>query len=260
MIDTHAHLDFEQFDEDRSEVISRFFEHNGKAIINIGVDWDRNEKTLEIAGDNKNIFASIGFHPHEARDDFDLAGAKRYILKRIEHNKVVAIGEIGLDYFRMSDNKTGENQRRLFEMQLEVAIKNNLPVIIHCRDAYEDLLKIIENQKYKQMKMVIHCFSAGENYLERFLDFPNLMVSFTGNITFVKDEDELTKAVEKTPLERLMAETDCPFLAPAPYRGKRNEPEFVKKIIEKIADVKRLPTEKVENQTDKNAIEFFGLK
>ncbi|MFO7807276.1 MAG: TatD family hydrolase, partial [Candidatus Moraniibacteriota bacterium] len=231
-----------------------------KAIINIGVDWDRNEKTLEIARSNKNIFASLGFHPHEAREDFDFTKAKKYLEDKTKNKEVVSIGEIGLDYFRINDEYAKSIQKKLLKMQLDIAGKIGFPVVIHCRDAYGDLLEIISEEEYRKIKMVIHCFSAGEKYLERFLDFPNLMVSFTGNITFVKDEDELTKAVKKAPLERAMVETDCPFLAPVPYRGKRNEPEFVKKIIERIAEVKRMPTGKIENQTDQNAIAFFGLR
>jgi len=258
MIDTHAHLDFGQFDEDRKSVTKRFFDDGGKAILNVGVDKKRNKKTLEIAEEDDRIFVSLGFHPEG--DNFDLEEVEKYLKEKSENPKVKAIGEIGLDYFHSKDPKDRDFQKELFVKQLEIAKKIGLPVVIHCRDAYGDLLEIISDEKFREMKMVIHCFSAGLKRTKQFLKFPNLKFSFTGNITFVKDEDELLKVVDLIPLERMMVETDCPFLAPVPHRGKRNEPAFVRFIIEKIAEVKGLSYEEVERQTDKNAIRFFNLK
>jgi TatD DNase family protein len=260
MIDTHAHLDFEQFDEDREGVINRFFNDGGKAIVNIGVDFKRNEKSLKIASENSKIFSSLGFHPEEGSEkEIDLVKIENYLREKSKNSKVVAIGEIGLDYFHTKDEKKQEFQRKLFIKQLEIARDLNLPVIIHCRDAYEDLLEIISQEKFREMKMVVHCFCGGVGELDKFLQLPNLKISFTGNITFVKDDDKLTEVVKKIPIDRIMVETDCPFLAPVPNRGKRNEPVYVKYVIEKIAEIKGLNFKEIEKQTDKNAIEFFDL-
>lgn len=259
MLDTHAHLDFESFDEDREKVIKRFFDDNGKAIINIGVDFERNAKSLKIASENPKIFSSLGFHPEEG-EEIDLAEVEDYLRENCKNSKVVAIGEVGLDYFHTKDENKREFQKKLFVEQLEIAKDLKLPVIIHCRDAYEDLLKIISKPKFNKMFLVMHCFNANMKETERFLKIPNLKFSFTGNITFVKAESELLKIVKKIPLSRMMVETDCPFLAPVPNRGKRNEPSYVKFIIEKIAEVKQLSFEEIEKKTDKNAIEFFKIK
>ncbi len=258
MIDTHVHLDFEQFNEDRKNVIKRFFDNGGKAILNIGVDEDRSNKTLEIAENYLQIFAVLGFHPENG--EVNLEEVEKYLKEKCQNSKVKAIGEIGLDYFHSSDEEDREFQKKLFIKQLEVAKNLNLPVVIHCRDAYADLWEIISQTQFKKLKMVIHCFCGGVEEAKNFLQLPNLKFSFTGNITFVKENDELLKVVKKIPLNRIMVETDCPFLAPVPNRGKRNEPSFVKFVIEKIAEIKVLSFDEVENQTDKNAIDFFDLE
>jgi TatD DNase family protein len=259
MIDTHAHLDFPQFDGDREEVIKRFFDGEGKFILNIGVDKERNQKTLEIAENNKNIFAVLGFHP-EIEENIDLREVEYYLMENSNNPKLKAIGEIGLDYFHTKDDKKRIWQKKLFIKQLEITKKLDLPVVIHCRDAYRDLLKIISKKEFENLKMVMHCFCGALEEMERFLKFPNLKFSFTGNLTFLKEGDELLKVVKEIPLDRIMVETDCPFLAPVPHRGKRNEPAYVKYVIEKIAEIKKMDYKKIEKETDKNAVKFFGLK
>jgi len=267
MIDTHAHLDFKNFDDDRENVIKRFFDDGGKTIINIGVNWEGNNGSLEIAEKNENIFVSLGFHPEE--EGLDLRKVENYLKEKAQNSKVKAIGEIGLDYFHtpkqtiqgVTVNKNRiEFQKKLFIKQLEVAKALDLPVVIHCRDAYADVLEIISKKKFQEMKMVMHCFCGGIKETEDFLKLPNLKFSFTGNLTFLKEDDELLKVVEKIPLKKIMVETDCPFLTPTPNRGKRNEPSYVKYVIEKIAEIKGLKSKRIENQTDKNAIEFFDIK
>jgi TatD DNase family protein len=259
LIDTHAHLDFPQFDEDRKKVIKRFFDEKGRAILNIGVDKDRNQKTLEIAENNKNVFAVLGFHP-ETEKETSFEEIEKFLLKNCKNSKVKAVGEIGLDYFHSKDKNSREWQREIFKKQLKIVKKLDLPAVIHCRDAYQDLLKIISIKKFREIKMVLHCFCGGLKETEEFLKFPNLKFSFTGNLTFLKEGDELLKVVKEIPLDRIMVETDCPFLAPVPYRGKRNEPVYVKYVIEKIAEIKKLDYQKIEKETDKNAVKFFDLK
>jgi TatD DNase family protein len=263
MIDTHAHLDFENFNSDRDEVISRFFlEKRGLAILNIGVDFESNLKSVEFANNNEHIFASIGFHPEildQMRELFSLEKAMSQLEKLSKEKKVRAVGEIGLDYFHNPENK--EKQKELFVSQLDFAQKQKLPVIIHCRDAYEDVYEIISREKYQNLKMVMHCYGGDKNQTQKLLQLRNLAFSFTGNITFPKKtEAEIFEVIEMIPLEKIMAETDCPFLAPVPMRGKRNEPVFVKFVVEKIAQLKKYEAKKMEEILDENATEFFGFK
>lgn len=259
MIDTHAHLDFPQFDEDRREVLGRFFEAGGEVLINVGVDEERNRKSAEIAQSHQKVFTTAGFHPHEASEEFDFSEMEKQLRVRDQYEKTVAIGEIGLDYFRISNSKEKDFQKKLFISQLKIAQETGLPVVLHCREAYGDLLEIISQKEFKGMPLVLHCFSGKEEDLKKFLQIPELMISYTGNITFVKEGDELLKVVKRTPLSRMMVETDCPFLAPAPHRGKRNEPFFVKEVLSKIASVKDVSFKEAERRTDQNAIKFFRL-
>lgn len=260
MIDTHAHLDFENFDKDLDETIERFFEDKGKAIINIGVDEERIEKSLELSKKYENIFVSVGFHPEEIQSLENFETIESHLKKVVaENDKVVAIGEIGLDYFHSKKQEEHQKQKELFEIQLKLAKELELPVVLHCRDAYEDMLEILSKGEYSEIPKVLHCYAGEPEYTEKFLKLENLMFSFTGNITFVKDDNFLLESLRMIPLEKIMAETDCPFLAPVPKRGKRNEPQFTRYIIEKIAEVKKVSAEKIEEQTDQNAINFFNL-
>ena len=259
MIDTHAHLDFKEFNEDRAEVIARFFKESGKAIVTVGVNKERNEKAVTLAQKNKAIFASLAYHPEEAekispqRAEEEL---KKILEEKINKNKVVAIGETGLDYFHNTENKL--KQKILFEVQLELAKKYKLPTIIHCREAYEDVYNILKTKN--EDKKVIHCYGGNIKQTKKFLELANFWFSFTGNITFEKNtQAEIFEVVKMISLKKIMVETDAPFLAPVPYRGKRNEPVYVKEIIKKIAEIKKMDFKKVETITDQNAINFFKL-
>jgi TatD DNase family protein len=281
MIDTHAHLDFENFDEDREEVISRFFSQNGKAIVNVGVDLERSRKSIEIAEKHGSIFVSVGLHPdyftqHETRNTKqDWIGDLRELAK---NEKVVAIGETGLDYFRIGDNgeigEIRERQRKGFVEQIKLAQELNLPVIVHCREAWDDLYDIVaQNSKRKAQnhnaklknkndKFILHCYSGDRKDTEKFLELPNVNFSFSGNITYPKPierAEKLAEAVRMIPLDRIMLDSDSPYLAPQEFRGKRNEPTYVKYIAQKIADIKEISGEKVEKVTDQNAEKFFGI-
>lgn len=263
MIDTHAHLDFENFESDLKNVVSDFLKDNQEGrIVNIGVDFERNLKSVELAQKYRIIFSTIGFHPEvldEMGGEFDLQKALSQLEDLAHKEKVVAIGEIGLDYFHNKENK--EEQKKLFIAQLDFALKKNLPVVIHCRDAYEDAYKIISQKKYENLMMVMHCFCANLKQTKIFLELENLFFSFTGNITFPKKDDaEIFDVIKTIPLDRMMVETDCPFLAPHPFRGKRNEPKFVKYVIEKMALLKKEDFREIEKTFDKNAINFFNLK
>jgi len=281
MIDTHAHLDFSQFDQDREEVIARFFESGGRAIINIGVDLEHSRKSIEIAEKHKNIFASVGLHPdffmeHRTWNMEQIFGE---LEKLARNKKVAAMGETGLDYYSHTDNPIidaeKENQKAGFIEQIKLAQELNLPVIVHCRDAWEDLYKIIFKVRpfpsrkqvagipQGQTFFVLHCYSGEKRDTEKFLKLPNVYFSFSGNITYPKPKEraeKLSEAIKMIPLDKIMLDSDAPFLAPQEVRGKRNEPINVLYIAKKIAEIKGLGTEIVLRATDENAVKFFGLK
>ncbi|MDP1846093.1 MAG: TatD family hydrolase [Candidatus Moranbacteria bacterium] len=262
MIDTHAHLDFPEFDKDREEVIARFFENGGKAIVNIGVDLETSEKSIELAENHEKIFAAVGFHPHRAGEKLSLPTNDdiEELKKLATHKKVKAIGEIGLDYFNYKDPEQIKQQKTLFKKQLKIADEAGLPVVMHCREAWNDLFEMIQSEK--NIRFVLHCYSGEKKDTEKFLELPNVCFSFSGNITYPKPierAEKLAEAVKMIPLERTMLDSDSPFLAPQQARGKRNEPSYVRYIAEKIAEIKEISIEKVEKTTDENANEFFGL-
>jgi TatD DNase family protein len=209
----------------------------------------------------ENIFVSVGFHPEEIEnlENFnDIEGCLKKVFK--ENKKIVAIGEVGLDYFHSKKEAEHQKQKELFEIQLKLANELNLPVVLHCRDAYDDMLEILSKEEYLEIFKVLHCYCGGLEHTKKFSELENLMFSFTGNITFVKDDNFLLESLRMIPIEKIMTETDCPFLAPVPNRGKRNEPKFTRHVIEKIAEVKKMSIEKIEQQADQNAIDFFNLK
>jgi TatD DNase family protein len=260
LIDTHAHLDFREFDQDRDQVIKRAFRKGIEKIINIGCNLERSRNSIKLAERYDNIYAAVGIHPHDIVN-YQLSEAETELKKLAKQNKVVAIGECGLDYFRMDKENKEENIRRqkdFFIMQIRIARDFNLPLIIHCRDAYSDLLEVLKEQANSH-KGVTHCFSASFKYAKEFLDL-GFLISFTGNITYAKEDDAILETVKEISLDKIMVETDSPYLAPVPHRGERNEPAFVRYIAEKITEIKEIDFEKVAEQTTKNAIKIFNLK
>lgn len=273
-IDTHAHLDDEKFNPDQLEVIERAFASGVEKIINVGADLNGSQSSVVLAEKHKNIYAAVGLHPHcfnrvgEAQElssgqaiTFQELSSENFSeLKNLAQNKkVVAIGEIGLDYYsHMEDLITEaqkENQKKGFVIQIELAKELNLPVIIHCRDAYADTLEAIKN--YPEVRFVFHCYGGSLNFTEKLLPMENVHFSVTGNITYAKGDAEILKVVKSIPLEKIMLETDCPYLAPVPHRGKRNEPAFVSLVAEKIAEIKNLTVDEIAEITTRNAKSFF---
>lgn len=242
MIDTHAHLDLKQFNKDREKVITRCFKRGIKKIINISLDLSLLEK-------HENIYGAVGYHPEADKSDLEklkaLAGRP----------KIVAIGEIGLDKSKISNLKS---QISIFQKQLALAEKFKLPIILHCRKAHEDLINIL-NTKYKiqntLFRGVIHCFTGSFKQAQKYLNL-GFYLSFTGLITYDRGYD---KVILNTPLEKILLETDCPFLAPGPYRGQRCEPWMVKFTAQKIAEIKNISFDKVVSQTTKNAEKLFKI-
>lgn len=251
-IDTHCHLDFPEYDTDRSTVIARAKDEGIGYIINIGSSLTGSQKSVELARQYDFIYATVGLHPHEA-DKFTPE-----IQKTLEtlagEEKVVAIGEIGLDYYKNYSSK--ENQRKLFTIMLGLAKKLDLPIVIHNRQADADVLAMLK--PLLPHKITLHCFSGDEDFLKTCLDL-GFFVSFTCNITYKKAEG-LRSLVKIMPLERLFLETDAPFLSPEGFRGKRNEPLQVKLLAEEVARIKGISLEEVAGATTDNAKTFFDLK
>lgn len=289
MIDIHAHLDFPEFDQDREEVISRFFEKEGKTIVNIGVDLERSQKSIELAEKYEGIYASVGLHPDwfTEHGKWNMKQVLEKLKKMAEHEKVVAIGECGLDYFRIkkpdflkknsfSAEEVKENQKRGFLAQIKIARELNLPVIVHCREAcpvasdeiperfeaWRDLYEIVSNFKFQISNFVLHCYSGSSEDTKRFLNFSNVHFSFSGNITYPKPKkkhDKLVEAIQEIPLDKIMLDSDSPFLAPQEMRGKRNEPINILYIAKKIAEIKKINKKEIERKTDENAEKFFRI-
>ena len=250
-IDTHAHLNFEDFENDYSQVIEKAFKAGVKNIINVGSNLETSKKAVEIAKEYQGLYAAVGLHPiHIKEEVFD----EQAFLKLAKDKKVVAIGETGLDYYYDSSNAV--NQKEVFSEHLKIATQLSKPVILHSRDAGQDVLSVLMNQR-PLPKGVMHCFSEDWQFAKVILDM-GFYLSFTGLITFTKNQNTF-EVIREVPLEKIMIETDCPLATPEPYRGKRNEPAFVVEVAKKIAEIKKIPLSKVAEQTSKNAIELFKL-
>ncbi len=249
------------FDEDRSVVMSRMKE-NSVATIVVGVDAKTSISAVELAEKEKNIYACVGLHPTDnTKEDFDMDFYKELLA----HERVVAVGECGLDYFH-SDGSADDKGRQmeLFEKHIELAVNANKSMMIHCRpskntfDAYEDILEILEDKKKKfgdRLRGNVHFFVGNMAIAEKFFEL-DFAVSFTGVITFTSDYDEVVK---NAPLDKILSETDAPFVAPEPFRGKRNEPVHVKHVIERIAELRGEDVEFIGAQLVKNAQARFGV-
>ncbi len=257
-IDTHAHLDDPRFDRDREDVLKRAWAAGLKAIITVGC-WDGKKgfgPIVEIIKDQPSIYAALGVHPHDARKATNDAPFDLIRRLALEHKKrIVAIGETGLDYHY--DNSPREVQREVFIRHIRLARELGLPLIVHSREAQKDTMEILESECAGDVGGVLHCFSGSRDMAERALSL-GFYISFSGVVTFPGAE-ALRDVARKTPLERILIETDCPYLAPVPMRGKRNEPAFVVHTARRIADIKGLSTDDVARVTTLNAGELFGL-
>lgn len=251
-IDTHCHLDFPEFDQDRDELIKRAKDDGLSHIINIGSSLQGSIASLELAKKYELVYASVGIHPHEA-DSFNKE-VQNSIEKLARNDLVVAIGEIGLDYYK--NYSLPENQRLLFSALLGMAQDLKLPLVIHSREASVDTLKFLKSAKIE--KAVVHCFSGDGDFLKSCLDL-GFFVSFTCNITYKKAQN-LRDMVKFAPLERIFLETDAPYLSPEGLRGRRNEPSNVKYVAGEIARIKGISLEEVAAVTTCAAIKFFNLK
>ncbi len=259
IIDTHAHLDFPDYDTDLVDVLNNARSCGVESIINVGVDLKSSRNSLALK-DRVNkmdglpeMFASIGIHPNSASetDNSDFLKLKELLTG----NNVVAIGETGLDYYR--DHSSRVEQQDLFRKHIELAIESALPVIIHNREASDDCLDIISEYTQQNLRGVIHCFNGDKNYAKKFLDL-GFYISFAGPITYPK-ASSLRETAAFVPTDRLLLETDCPFLAPQKKRGKRNEPSFLQFVIPLLAEIYTLSVDDIERVTTVNAKSLFSL-
>ncbi len=252
-IDTHAHLNLNQFDNDRDQAVERALQQKVTAIINVGIDIATSRESIALAERSEHIYAAAGMHPNEsARASLDYLKQINSLLK---HSGVVAIGEIGLDYYR--DDAPADIQQRVLREQLDLAVMTDMPVIIHTRQAWDDILRILKADYNAQLRGVFHCFSGNYEQAQAVLDL-GFHISFTGVLTF--KNAKAAEIAARLPLDRLLLETDSPFMAPVPHRGKRCEPAYVPLIAEKLAAIKAVSIEEVAEQTTANARKLFRLK
>jgi TatD DNase family protein len=289
LTDSHAHLDFEDFHEDFDAVLQRASAAGVEKIVNIGADLDRSRASVLLAENHSQIYATVGVHPDEADQvDFDTIHDDLMDLAK-SSKKVVGIGETGLDYYTPSvviPAKAGNQdsgaldpssragmtkelkakQKKLFEIHMEVAKHLGLPLVVHIRngedeEAVNTAYKILSKFKFQTSNSdkagVIHCFTLGPAWAKRFVDI-GFLIGFTGIITY-KNAESIREAVQATSLDKLLLETDCPFLSPQKYRGERNEPAYVTEVASKIAEIKALPLDKVAEQTTMNVEKLFKL-
>lgn len=254
MIDTHCHLDSKDYIEDLEKVINDAFVQGVRGMIIPATEPSNFERVEEISLHHKNVFFALGVHPHNA-SEYNKDIEQNIESKAKQFNgKLVAIGEIGLDYYY---NFAPRNvQIDTFRKQLKLAKRLRLPAIVHNRDSNEDLLKIIEEEQDGNLKLVLHCFSENVDFLQQVLDL-DAYVSFTGNVTFKKNA--LAETIKNVPNDRFFLETDSPFMTPVPFRGRRNEPKFIEIIADKIAEMKSIKINEVIEMTTRNAKHFFNL-
>ncbi len=249
-IDTHAHLQFENFNNDLNETIEKAVSGGISHIINVGTNFDDCKFTLELAEKHENVYGTVGMHPNDSMD-FNEEMFKE-MSKMSGHPKIVAIGEIGLDYYW--DESPKHQQDMVFRRYLDLAADKDMPVIIHTRNSFEDTVKVVKEYKGR-VRGVFHCFSR---YAEMYKHVEELgfFVSFTGNVSFTKKYKNIFQAV---PNDKYMIETDCPFMTPVPFKGERNEPLYVKHTAEKIAEYKNVPVEEIGRETSETAKMLFKL-
>ncbi|MFA6697857.1 MAG: TatD family hydrolase [Eubacteriales bacterium] len=251
--DSHAHLDDERFDEDRDEVIRGLPDKGIAYVLNAGADMDSSQKSIDLAKSYDFIYAAVGVHPHDADS---LADTQLKALEQMaKEEKVKAIGEIGLDYHY--DFSPREQQKEAFALQLDLAFRLNLPVIIHNREAHKDTLDILRAHRSILKGGVMHSYSGSWEMAKELMDL-GFYISLAGIVTF-KNAKKPVELAEKLPMDRLLIETDCPYLTPHPFRGKRNDPGFVRLVAEKIGQLRGMDTDLVAQITKNNACSLFRI-
>lgn len=256
LFDTHAHYDDSRFDDDRDEILRSMPENGVGLILNPGCDIETSKKAIQYAESYSHVYAAVGIHP-ECVEDIDIDSAVSGIRNLAQScERVKAIGEIGLDYYWVKEPEMRKKQAELMRKQMQLAKELSLPVIIHDRDAHADTLAIVE--EFPEVKGVFHCYSGSCEMAERLISL-GYLISFTGVITY-KNARKAIEVVENTPLDKLMIETDSPYMSPEPFRGKRNSSLYVYRMAERIAEIKGLPVEEVIKQTTENGKRLFSIQ
>lgn len=250
LIDTHAHLNDKRLLPLVDEVVANMDNDNLEAIINVSYDLESSIKSVELADKYNNIYAVVGLHPHDAKSAS--SELYDYIAKAVGNNKVVAVGEMGLDYYY--DYSPRDVQARVFKEQIELADSLNMPIVIHLRDAYQDMLEILKDMKKRLNNgLVLHCYSGSADMAEIYNQF-DAYYSFGGAITFAKNKDKVVRSIPK---DRLLLETDCPYMTPVPMRGKLNYPAYVKYVRDQMAQFLNITNDEMNTITNTNAKRLF---
>jgi len=252
LIDTHAHLWDDAFNEDRKNIIASLGKELS-CLVEVGVDLKTSEASVSLAYQNDLVFAAVGFHPHDAQT-LDEESFNR-IVQLAQMDRVKSIGEIGLDYYR--NLSPVEDQKKCLIKQLELAKTINKPVILHIREAYADTIKLLKQTGIPKAGGVVHSFLSNRDDAEEFIEM-GLFIGIGGPLTFKKNE-QLRETVRQIPIEYIVSETDCPYLTPVPYRGKRNQPLYVKYVVEAVSEIKHLSLSDTEQHLYENAIRLFSL-
>jgi len=253
LFDTHCHLDDEKFDADREDVLRRMLQSGVGLCVSVGSDIASSRRCLDLAHKYQCVYAAVGVHPHEAKD-----AQKGYLNEldlMLRETKCVALGEIGLDYYY--DHSPRDVQKRVLEEQMDLAFRRDMPVIYHVRDAHGDMLDVLHKHEGKLPRGVIHCCSASAEMVQEYLKL-GLYISFAGPVTF-KNATGLLEAAKVVPPNRLMVETDSPYLAPVPLRGQRNEPANVYYVMEAFSKLHGIPEDIVSEITFENGLNFFNI-
>lgn len=253
IFETHAHYDDEKFDEDREALLEHVHASGVHPIINVGASINSTKKTLELAKTHEYIYAAVGVHPSDISDLNEETFA--WLNEQTSYEKTIAIGEIGLDYYWDKEPEVQANQRYWFKRQMDLARECNLPIIIHSRDAAEDTMKVMKEANAQEIPGVVHCYSYSQEIAQEFIKM-GYYIGVGGVVTF-KNAKKLVQTVETIPLEKILLETDCPYMAPEPNRGKRNDSSNIKYVIDKIAEIKGISPEEVEKITEENAYKLF---
>lgn len=252
-IDSHAHLDDERFDDDREELINSLQENGIEAVLNPGADLKTSRAAVALANKYPFIYAAVGCHPHDSK--FMNDDTMNIFRELAKNKKVLGIGEIGLDYYY--DNSDRETQKIWFREQIRLAKELDLPYIVHDRDAHEDIIRIMKEEHHTGTRGILHCYSGSVEMTREFMKL-GFYISLGGPVTFKKAKTPKMVAKE-VPMERLLIETDSPYLAPEPFRGKRNEPKFVKYVAEEIAGIREVTVSEIAEKTKENFKRLFNL-
>ena len=253
IFETHAHYDDEQFDSGREALLASLPDCGIKRVVNVGASIASTRNSVELAEKYDFIYAAVGVHPSEIEELNEERFNWLRELTKLE--KVVAVGEIGLDYYWDKEPEVQERQRYWFKRQMELAKEANLPIIVHSRDAAADTLQVMKEAHAEEIPGVIHCYSYSPEIAQEFIKM-GYYIGVGGVVTF-KNAKKLKETVEQIPLERILLETDCPYMAPEPYRGKRNDSRYIPYIVEKIAELKQVSIEEVEEITWRNAMNLY---